>query len=114
MGRRKKDKDKVITSIYIDKDLKDVADLCKETDSALWTNGLKATLKANGSQEALKKLLKIYQIELEDTKRKISIIESKIIDKIGKIWVRDKGDDMEYTIKPEEFNPDKHVKLRDE
>jgi hypothetical protein len=113
MGRRKKDKEKVVTSIYVDKDLKDVADLCDVSDSDLWMNGLKATLQANGSQEALKKLLNIYIIERDDLQRKIDIIQQKIIDKVGKIWVRDKGDDCEYPIEPSQFDPDKHVKTRE-
>lgn len=114
MGRRKKLKDKVTTSIYIDKDLKEVADLCNVSDSDLWMNGLKATLNANGSQDALKKLLKIYEIERDDAEKKIEIITSKIIDKVAKFWVRDKGDDTEYLINVVDFDSNKHVKLRED
>jgi hypothetical protein len=111
MGRRKKNKEKVVTSIYVDKDLKDVADLCNVSDSDLWMNGLKATLQANGSQDALKKLLLIYKIESEDIHKKIQVIESKICDNVGKIRVRKKGDDFWQLIEPEEFDPEEYVKL---
>lgn len=105
MARKKRINDGVVSSIYVERELKTIADLCKVSDSDLWTRGLKSTLEAVDTPTAWKHLLKIYEFEEKNLQEKMQKIRDKIGEVYEMIYVRDNGDDRVYQIREVDFDP---------
>lgn len=115
MTRRSKS-DKVITSIYISKESREAALLSDQTDGDIYDAGLEAIFKSTTGttrerrNDTLQKILTIKQNKIKILEEEIVIIKSLI--KPIPVWVRDKGDDVKYVINPEDFDSNKHVRIK--
>ena len=114
MGRRKSDREKMVTSVYVDKSLKELTTKYKLHDSDLWEIGARKQLELIGTEDILSKLMKLYQQDVTDAQDKLESLVTKL--KKGCVFrVRDRGDrddDTGYVINPEEFDNNKHVRIK--
>lgn len=102
---RKKFKDGVVTTIYIEKDFQDISRSCGFSDGELWTYGLKCKLESANTRQAYEKLLSILEQEKRELDDKINTIRAKISVSPRRIKVRDFESKDIYEIDEKDFDP---------
>ena len=107
MSRPKKIHNGVTTSIFIEKDLKEIAKLCKVSDSDLWVRGLKATLETSNNKQSLERLLQIYMFERAEIDKHINRIKDKLIDdKLPqRLLIKEFDGGEQYEIDEKDYDP---------